>query len=155
MWNIFFSPLKKSSKNISWFQLTLSFSENFILRNIEDELSKKKSCSKISARCRSHSYWDGSVCSDVVQWRGHPLWVIYGCFLLNPPPGNFLGKDLCPFPGFRAGWIFTAIIKSKFWACDCSYSYLVSQVKGFIENNNTLLTMTWLQFVIIEDLFIL
>ena len=47
--------------------------------------------------------------------------------------------DLLLFPGFREGWIFTAVIKNKFWACDCSCNYLVSKVKSSSENNNTML----------------
>lgn len=40
--------------------------------------------------------------------------VAFGCFLLEPPTGNFIGEDLRLFPGFRAGWIFIAIVKNKF-----------------------------------------
>lgn len=92
---------------------------------------------------RSHSYWDDSVSAQMQSNGGDSLlWMIYGCLLLKPPPGNFIGEDLRLFPGFREGWIFTAIIKNKFWAFDCLYSYLVSKVKRFSENNNTMLAKT-------------
>lgn len=40
--------------------------------------------------------------------------VSFGCFLLELPPGNFTGEDLCLFPGLRTGWIFAAIIENEF-----------------------------------------
>lgn len=59
--------------------------------------------------------------------------------MLESRPRNVTGVGLFLFFGFVEGWLFTAVIKNKFWACDYSCNYLVSKVKSCSENNNTML----------------